>query len=54
MEVPAARDLVEVLVPQIWEDIGEVVSLFPQERVQQRIDEQIDDVPLREDVSTSR
>ena len=33
------------------EEIDEVFSLFPQERFQQRIDEQIVDVPARRDVS---
>ena len=32
--------------PQIWEEIVEVVSLVPQARVQQRVDEQSVDVPL--------
>ena len=39
--------IVDGPVPQFSEEIGEVVVLFPQERVQQRIDEQIVDVPAR-------
>ena len=37
----------DMAVPQILSKIGEVVSLFLEKRVQQRIDEQIVDVPAR-------
>ena len=40
------EEFVDVPVPQIHEQISEVIKVFSQERVSERIEEQLLDVPL--------
>ena len=42
------EQIVDIFVPQIGEEIVEVVKVIPQERVQQRTVKRIIDVPLRQ------